>query len=32
MPTSAAANEQYKRAKGRGKGDEDFAAVHSNYD
>jgi len=32
LPTSAAANEQYKRAKGRGKGDEDFAAVHSNYD
>jgi len=32
LPTSAAANEQYKAAKGRGKGDEDFAAVHSNYE
>ena len=31
LPTSASANEQYKRAKGQGKGDEDFAAVHSNY-
>jgi len=31
LPTSAAANEQYKAAKGRGKGDEDFGAVHSNY-
>jgi len=31
LPTSAAANEQYKSAKGHGKGDDDFGAVHSNY-
>jgi glyoxylate/succinic semialdehyde reductase len=31
LPTSAAANEQYKRAKGKGRGDDDFASVHSNY-
>uniref|UniRef100_A0A7S0Y2Y1 3-hydroxyisobutyrate dehydrogenase-like NAD-binding domain-containing protein n=2 Tax=Hemiselmis andersenii TaxID=464988 RepID=A0A7S0Y2Y1_HEMAN len=31
LPVAAASNEQYKRVKGMGRGDDDFCAVHAPF-